>query len=242
MSEKKAAIITGGSRGIGRSIAIELAAAGYFVYFTYVANDIAAKETLDLITAAGGEGKSIKFDVRDQQQSLDIIEDISKSHTIEILINNAGIAKDGLFVMMKPEDWSSVIDTTLSGFYNMTKPVLKKMIRKKKGSIVTVSSFSGLIGNRGQANYSAAKAAVIAASKSIAKEMGRLGIRINVVAPGLIETELIEDAPIENIKQMIPMSRIGQPEEVAKVVKFLCSEDASYITGEVISINGGMTI
>ena len=141
---------------------------------------------------------------------------------------------------MPDEDWNRVIDTTLKGFYNVTKPVLKKMLRNKRGSVVSISSVAGLVANRGQANYSAAKAGLIAASRSIAAEVARIGVRMNVVAPGLIETEMIKDAPIERIKDVIPMARIGKPEEVAKVVRFLCSDDASYITGQVISVNGGM--
>jgi len=133
-----------------------------------------------------------------------------------------------------------VVDTALNGFYNVTKPVLKQMLRKKRGSVVSIASVAGLIGNRGQANYSAAKAGIIAASKSVSSEVARLGIRVNVVAPGLIQTEMIKDAPVEMIKKIIPMARIGKPEEVAAVVKFLCSEEASYITGQVISVNGGM--
>ncbi|HAR99485.1 MAG TPA: 3-oxoacyl-ACP reductase, partial [Syntrophus sp. (in: bacteria)] len=156
------------------------------------------------------------------------------------LVNNAGITADGLFLMMPRHDWDAVIKTTLGGFYNMTKPVLRKMLRKKRGAVVSMASVSALVGNRGQANYAAAKAGLIAASRALASEVARLGVRVNVVAPGLIATDMIKDAPVENIKEMIPMGRIGRPEEVAKVVRFLCSDDASYITGQVISVNGGM--
>ena len=155
-------------------------------------------------------------------------------------MNNAGITADGLFLMMPRRDWDAVIDTSLGGFYNMTKPVLRKMLAGRSGSIVSLASVSALVGNRGQANYAAAKAGLIAASRVLASEVARLGIRVNVVAPGLIDTEMIKNAPVEHIKQMIPMGRIGRPEEVAKVVRFLCSDDASYITGQVISVNGGM--
>jgi len=141
---------------------------------------------------------------------------------------------------MPEADWDRVIATTLKGFYNMTKPVLKKMLRQKKGSVVSIASVAGITGNKGQANYSAAKAGLIGASRSIASEIAKKGIRVNVVAPGLIETDMIRDAPVEMIKNIIPMGRIGKPEEVAKVVRFLCSDDASYITGQVISVNGGM--
>ena len=169
------------------------------------------------------------------------MEDIVKRFpVIDALINNAGVTADNLFLMMPEAEWDSVIGTTLKGFYNMTKPVLKRMLRQKKGSIVSISSVAGLIGNKGQANYAAAKAGLIGASRSIASEVAKKGIRINVVAPGLIETDMIKDAPVEMITNIIPMGRIGKPEEVAAVVRFLCSDDASYITGQVISVNGGM--
>ncbi len=241
MSEERVAIVTGGGRGIGRAIACELAREGYYVIITYLSNDRAAEETIAMIASSGGRGESVKFDVRDAAQTERCMNDIlARFNKIEVLVNNAGITADGLFVMMNRDSWDSVVDTTLKGFYNMTQHVLKKMIRNRKGCIVSISSVSALIGNRGQANYSAAKAGLIGASRAIASEVARLGIRVNVVAPGLIDTEMIKDAPVENIKQIIPMARIGKPEEVARVVKFLCSEDSSYITGQVIPVNGGM--
>jgi len=241
MTEQKVAIVTGGARGIGRAIAVELARAEYYVIVNYRANDQAAEETLAMIRAAGSDGEKVRFDIRDEAETDTALKDLfDRFKTIDVLVNNAGITADGLFIMMSGEDWNSVIDTTLKGFYNMTKPVLKKMIRNKRGSIVSISSVAGLVANRGQANYSAAKAGLIAASRSIAAEVGRLGVRMNVVAPGLIETDMIREAPVERIKEVIPMARIGKPEEVARVVRFLCSEDASYITGQVIGVNGGM--
>ena len=238
---KPASIVTGSGRGIGRAIAVELAKAGYYIIVNCKSDTDAAEETVCLIRKAGGDGECVQFDVTDTAQTVNAVEEIAaRFSNIEILVNNAGITADGLFVMMPEKDWNSVVDTTLKGFYNVTKPVLKKMILQKKGSVVSIASVSGLVGNRGQVNYSAAKAGLIGASRSLAAEVARLGIRVNVVAPGLIKTEMIRDAPVQNIKSLIPMARIGQPEEVAKVVRFLCSEDASYVTGQVISVNGGM--
>ena len=241
MTDQKVAVVTGGARGIGRAIAVELARAGYYLVINYRANDQAAEEALAMVRAAGSDGEKVKFDVREAAAVDAALQDIfSRFKTIDVLVNNAGITADGLFIMMPEEDWNNVIDTTLKGFYNMTKPVLKKMVRNKRGSVVSISSVAGLVANRGQANYSAAKAGLLAASRSIGAEVARLGVRMNVVAPGLIETEMIRDAPIERIKEIIPMNRIGKPEEVARVVRFLCSDDASYITGQVIGVNGGM--
>ena len=239
--DNKVAIVTGGSRGIGRAISIELAKYGYFLIVNYKSNTQAAVETLEMIRDKGGDGECVQFDVSNSKETLNAIEDItSRFEAVEVLVNNAGITSDVLFILMSEIDWDSVINTTLKGFYNVTKPVLQKMIVRKRGSVVSIASVAGLIGNIGQANYSAAKAGLIGASRSIASEVARIGIRVNVVAPGLIETEMIEEAPVKTIKAMIPMARIGRPEEVAKVVRFLCSDDASYITGQVISVNGGM--
>ena len=239
--EQEIAIVTGGSKGIGRAICTELAGSGYYIVINYMGDKAGAEQTLAMVEEVGGQGEIYQFDIRDGQKTEQVVEDIAKRlGRIDILINNAGIIADGLFMMMSPNSWHSVIDTSLNGFYNMTRPVIEQMVRRRKGSIVSISSASSMMAHRGQANYSAAKAGLNAASRSVACEVARLGIRINVVAPGLIQTDMIQKAPKEQIKSMIPMARIGKPEEVAKVVGFLCSDASSYVTGQIISVNGGM--
>ncbi len=238
---KKIALVTGASKGIGQAICVELAKAGYRVIINYMSDEKGAAKTLAMIKSTGANGRIIQFDVTDYKASQEAVQDIIENDgAMDTLVNNAGITADGLFLMMPRRDWDKVIDTSLNGFYNVTKPVLEKMIRLKRGSIVSIASVAGLLGNRGQANYAAAKAGLIAASRSVASEVARLGIRVNVVAPGLIETDMIKDAPVDNIKTLIPMARIGKPREIASAVRFLCSDDASYITGQVLSVNGGM--
>jgi len=244
MTEKnklQIAIVTGGSKGIGRSICAQLARSGCYVVINYHRDKKGAEQTLTMVQNEGSQGEIYQFDVRDTEAAEEAVNDIAERlGSIDILINNAGIIADGLFMMMSQKNWQSVIDTSLQGFYNMTRPVIEKMVRRRKGAIVSISSASSLMANRGQANYAAAKAGLNAASRSVASEVARLGIRINVVAPGLIETDMIRDVPKDQIKALIPMARIGRPDEVARVVGFLCSDAASYMTGQIISVNGGM--
>ena len=240
-SQLPVALVTGGSKGIGRAICVEMAKSGYQVIVNYRSDAAGAEETLSLVEQHGSRGMCLPFDVSDGAATQLAMEKIFAAYpAVDALVNNAGQIADELFVMMTEEKWRSVIDVTLQGFYNVTRPVLEKMVVQRRGAVVSIASVAGVMGNRGQANYAAAKAGLIGASRSVAFEVARLGIRVNVVAPGLIQTGMIEAAPIQKIKAMIPMARLGGADEVARVVRFLCSEDASYITGQVLSVNGGM--
>ena len=237
---KKYALVTGGSRGIGRAICRKLASMGYHVLINYVSREDAALQTLELI---GGQGELIRFDVADPEAVASAVSGWQQAHPeeyIEVLVNNAGIRKDSLLIWMEPEDWRKVLDTTLGGFYNVTKAVLQPMLLHKYGRIINVSSLSGLKGIPGQTNYSAAKGGLIAATKALAQEVARKKVTVNAVAPGFIRTDMVEGLDEAALKKDIPAARFGEPEEVAALVGFLASADASYINGEVISINGGL--
>lgn len=235
-------LVTGSSRGIGRSVAITLAAAGYRIVVHYVGREDAARETLQTICDAGGEGRLIQFDVSDRaatEQAL--LDDIARHGIYYGIVCNAGIAADGIFPMLEGADWDNVIHTNLDAFYNVLHPLVMPLIKTRKPRrIVTMASVSGLIGNRGQVNYSAAKAGIIGATKALAAELASRAITVNCVAPGLIDTEMTADVATDEVLKAIPAGRMGKPEEVAALVRFLMSEDAAYITRQVISVNGGL--
>jgi len=237
------ALVTGGSRGIGRAICIKLAAMGYYVLVNYKGNETEAANTMALIKANGGDGELLQFDValkEDIQQKLGEWIEVNKDKHIEVLVNNAGIKEDGLMVFMKDEQWDDVVKTSLDGFFYVTRLVLNSMLLKRYGRIINVVSLSGLKGMAGQVNYSAAKAGVIGATKALAQEIGRRGITVNAVAPGFIKTDMTGDLNEKELSALIPVKRFGQPEEVAHAVAFLASREAGYITAEVISVNGGL--
>lgn len=237
-------LVTGGSRGIGRAICLKLAATGMPVIINYQSNTAAAEEVKGLIEAAGGQAELLPFDVAKQEQveaALDAWEAAHPEDYISVLVNNAGIRKDNVMFMMSDEEWHQVLDTSLNGFFYITRRVLRHMMpRRRGGRIVNVASLSGLKGMPGQTNYSAAKAALIGATKALAQEVAPRGVTVNAVAPGFIDTDMTKELPVEELKKLVPMQRFGRPEEVAAAVAFLTSDEASYITGEVISINGGL--
>ena len=236
----KYALVTGGSRGIGRAIAVKLAQEGYQVIVNYTSNQTEAEKTLALLN---GQGELMRFDVSDSQQVRQALADWQQRHPeeyIEVVVNNAGIRRDNVMALMPEDDWHRVLDITLSGFYNVTQPLLPAMQMHKFGRIVNMASVSGLKGLPGQTNYSAAKGGIIAATKALAQEVARKGVTVNAVAPGFIKTDMTEGLDEAALKKTIPANRFGTPEEVADLVAFLVSPNAGYITGNVISINGGL--
>lgn len=240
----KCAIITGGSRGIGRAICLKLAEENnYHILINYTSNQDAAEETLQKVKESGATGEILKFDVSNAEETKKILENWQEQNpeaTVEVIVNNAGITRDGLFMWMQPEDWNKVINISLNGFYNVTNFFIQKMLRNKYGRIINMVSVSGLKGTAGQTNYSAAKAALIGATKALAQEVAKRNITVNAVAPGFIKTDMTQEFDESQLKAMIPANRFGEAEEVADLVAFLASKKSSYITGEVININGGI--
>lgn len=239
----KYALVTGASRGIGRAVSVKLASKGFSILMNYTSNDKAAEEAAELVRQAGGEAELLKFDVSDAAATAEAIKAWQENHPddyIDVLVNNAGIRRDALLFLMEYKDWRRVLDITLDGFYNVTTAVLQPMLRHKHGRIINMASLSGLKGLPGQTNYSAAKGAIIAATKALAQEIGKKKVTVNAIAPGFVKTDMVEGLDEAALKAQIPMNRFGEPEEIASLVAFLASDEAAYITGECISINGGL--
>ena len=238
---KVRALVTGGSRGIGAAIVEALARAGHPVVLNYRDNHDAARAVKGRVEAAGGQVQLSQFDVTDAAATAQALEGLlADERPIGVLVNNAGVTRDAAFPSLESEAWNLVLRTTLDGFYNVTRPLVMPMVRRKWGRIINISSVSGLAGVRGQVNYSAAKAGIIGATKALAQELAKRNITVNAVAPGMIETEMTADAPLDQIMPLIPMRRLGQPREVADAVAFLAGDQASYITGQVIVVSGGL--
>lgn len=247
MNEDKKVLVTGASGGIGRAIAVDAAKAGYYIICHYCGSQAKAEETLNQIKAAGGQGELIQFDVSNRDDCKAKLDELTAKHGVLWgVVNNAGITRDNTFAALSGEDWDKVIHTNLDSFYNVLNPLIMPMASRKNkrgGRIITISSVSGVNGNRGQTNYSAAKAGIIGATKALAVELAGRGITVNAIAPGVIETEMtkaIDPAVYDIIMSTIPMKRAGQPEEIASAVTYLLSEGAAYITRQVIEIDGGM--
>lgn len=243
MIQRRYALVTGGSRGIGRAVSIKLASMGYHVLINYVSNKAEADRTLQMVREAGGDGEIMQFDVADANQTKDVLQAWQENHAgeyVEVLVNNAGIRRDNILMFMPEEDWHSVIGTSLNGFYYVTQALLQQMLVHKYGRIISLASVSGLKGLPGQTNYSAAKGGIIAATKALAQEVARKNVTVNAVAPGFIETDMTDGLDVDALKKTIPSQRFGKPEEVAELIGFLASDKAGYITGDVISINGGL--
>lgn len=239
----KCALVTGGSRGIGSAICIKLASMGYYVLINYKGNQQKAEETLEAVKAAGSNGELLQFDVANREQVQTVLNswiETNSDKVIEVLVNNAGIKDDVLLMWMKEEQWDNVLDTSLGGFFNVTRIIVNNMLRHRYGRIVNVVSLSGLKGLAGQTNYSAAKGGVIAATKALAQEAGKRNVTVNAVAPGFIKTDMTAEIDESQMKQLIPANRFGTPEEVAHAVSFFVTREAAYITGQVLSVNGGL--
>lgn len=241
MSEKLA-LVTGGSRGIGKACALELAKAGFDVIINYAGNVEAANKTVEEIKALGVESEAYRFDVSNAEEvEASIAQIVEKYGRIDVLVNNAGITRDGLFMRMTAENWNAVINTNLTSAYYVSQPVVKVMMKQRSGSIINMASVVGVSGNAGQANYSAAKAGLIGLTKTLAKELGSRGIRVNAIAPGFINTDMTKDLDTSKFTDFIPLKRLGEPEDIAKAVKFF-AEDATYVTGQVLEVDGGLII
>lgn len=240
----KCALVTGGSRGIGKAICLKLASENkYHILVNYQSNEVAALETVKEIEALNGTAEILKFDVSNQEEVQAVLSHWKEKNPdaiMETIVNNAGITRDGLFMWMQPNDWKSVVDTSLNGFYNVTNFFIQDMLRKKYGRIINMVSVSGVKGTAGQTNYSAAKGALVAVTKALAQEVAKRKITVNAVAPGFIKTDMTADLDEKELIKMIPVNRFGEAEEVANLVSFLASDKASYITGEIININGGI--
>ncbi len=242
---ERIALVTGASRGIGRAVALRLASDGYGIWLNYRTGREAAEDVASLVKDRGASCRLMGFDVADMEAVKDTLvpalESLDgQSQALCVLVNNAGIARDGILAWMKNEDWADVVDTNLNGMYNVTRTVISSMLGRKHGRIVNMTSIAGRTGNAGQTNYSATKAGIIGFTRSLSREVARFKVTVNAVAPGFIESDMTRDMPAAEIRKMVPARRLGRPEEVASVVSFLCSDEASYVTGAVVDVNGGL--
>jgi 3-oxoacyl-[acyl-carrier protein] reductase len=241
-NRKPLALVVGGSRGIGRAIVCRLVESGFDIAFTYRENHAAAEEVQAWVEAHGSACRLLAFDLADRAATRAALEPLLQARCPDALVFNAGIARDNLVAFMRDDEWDEVLRTNLDGFFNVVKPVIFEMLRRKQGRIVVISSISGQLGQAGQMNYAASKAGLIGAARALAREVGRKNIFVNVVSPGVIETEMTKDLPREQVLPLIPLHRFGTAEEVASIVNFLCAEPHMYIHGQVIGVNGGMAV
>ncbi len=241
-SNKKTALVIGGSRGIGKSIVLRLAKSGFNIWLTYKSNHTAAQEVKSEVEKTGRSCETLSFDISSYQETEDALKEKADITPPDVVVYNAGIARDNLLVWMTKNEWDTVLSTNLDGFYNVIHSIIFPMLREKQGRIIIISSISGQIGQAGQVNYSASKAGLIGAGKALAREVGKKNIFVNIVAPGIITTDMTKEIPKEKILPLIPIQRFGSPEDVASIVDFLCKEEHMYIHGQVIGVNGGMAI